>query len=195
MKSHVAVLALLLSALVPMACTAAPPPVLSEQQLPAAQAVELEGVENLHRVNSVLYRSGQPTAQGFSNLQSRGVRSVLNLREYHSDTKRAAHTNLQLMAHPMAAGEVTEQDVEACLRLLAGAPKPVLVHCWHGSDRTGIIVAAWRIVFEGYSVQAAEAEFRDDRYGHHEFWYGNLVKLLRSTDWAAMRKRLQPQGK
>ncbi len=179
-----------LSVVMPLACTAAPPPLVAVQQVPAAQAIDMEGVDNLHRVNTVLYRSGQPTAQGFTHLQAQGVRSVLNLREYHSDKKRAAHTDLQLMEHPMAAGAVTEADIEACLRLLAGAPKPALVHCWHGSDRTGIIVAAWRIVYEGCSVQAAEAEFRDDRYGHHEFWYGNLVELLRKIDWDAMRTRL-----
>ena len=99
------------------------------------------------------------------------------------------------MAYPVAAGEVTEADVENCLKLMADAPKPVLVHCRHGSDRTGILVAAWRIVYENRSVEDAEAEFRDDRYGHHEFWYGNLVKLLRSTDWDAMRARLKARSK
>ncbi len=171
-------------------CSAAPPPVVAEQPLPAAQAVELEGVENLHRVSAQLYRSGQPTPQGFTNLQALGIRSVLNLREYHKDTRRARHTDLHLMAYPVAAGQVTAADIENCLNLIAQAPKPVLVHCWHGSDRTGIVVAAYRIVFEGVSVQAAEAEFRADTYGHHEFWYGNLVELLRSTDWDAMKKRV-----
>ena len=160
-----------------------------------AEPVTLEGVENLHRVSSVLYRSAQPTPKGFTNLQTHGVRSVLNLREYHKDTRRARHTGLHLMAYPVAAGKVTEADVENCLKLMADAPKPVLVHCWHGSDRTGILVAAWRIVYENRSVADAEAEFRDDRYGHHEFWYGNLVKLLRSTDWDAMRSRLKARSK
>ena len=182
--SALAVVALLAS------CCAAPPPVVAEQPLPAAQAVELDGVENLHRVSAELYRSGQPTPQGFSNLQALGIRSVLNLREYHNDTWRARHTDMHLMAYPVAAGKVTAADIENCLRLIAQSPKPVLVHCWHGSDRTGIVVAAYRIVFEGISVQAAEAEFRADTYGHHEFWYGNLVELLRSTDWDAMRKRV-----
>ncbi|MBR5894975.1 MAG: tyrosine-protein phosphatase [Akkermansia sp.] len=157
----------------------------------SAKAVELDGVENLHQVSPVLYRSGQPTPKGFSQLQQLGVRSVLNLREYHKDTRRAAHTNLQLMAYPVAAGAVTETDVENCLRLLINAPKPVLVHCWHGSDRTGIVVAAWRIVMENRNIAEAEAEFRNDIYGHHEFWYGNLVELLRTTDWDAMRERLK----
>lgn len=161
------------------------------EQPERAQNVCLNGVENLHRVSSELYRSGQPDKDGFSALEQLGVRSVLNLREYHKDTRKARHTELHLMAYPVAAGEVTEADVENCLRLIQDAPKPLLVHCWHGSDRTGIIVAAYRIIYQGWSVEEAEKEFRDDTYGHHEFWYGNLVELLRRTDWDAMRRRLQ----
>ena len=184
-------------ATLPAACMAADTPPATKQpaEVRLAEALTLEGVENLHRVNSKLYRSGQPTPQGFTNLQALGVRSVLNLREYHKDTRKARHTDLHLMAYPVAAGQVTAADVENCLKLLADAPKPALVHCWHGSDRTGIVVAAWRIVYENRSVEEAEAEFRNDRYGHHEFWYGNLVELLRSTDWDAMRTRLLNKAK
>ena len=48
------------------------------------------------------------------------------------------------------------------------------------------------LIFDGFprTVAQAEAEFRMEIYGHHDFWYGNLVKLLRETDWAAMRARL-----
>ncbi len=155
-----------------------------------AQALSLNGVENLHRVSADLYRSGQPEAEGFTALEQLGVRSVLNLREYHKDTRKARHTGLHLMAYPVAAGQVTAADIENCLRLLQDAPKPALVHCWHGSDRTGIVVAAYRIIYQGWSIEAAEKEFRDDTYGHHEFWYGNLVQLLRNTDWQAMKQRL-----
>ncbi|MBE6418409.1 MAG: protein tyrosine phosphatase [Akkermansiaceae bacterium] len=159
-----------------------------------AEPVSARHVENFHRICKDLYRSGQPDdEEGFSEVEALGIRSVLNLREYHNDTDDARHTRLHLMAYPVAAGKVTEADVENCLRLLQHAPKPVLVHCWHGSDRTGIIVAAYRIVYQGWSVDAAEKEFTDDTYGHHEFWYGNLVKLLRSTEWDAMRERLQQQ--
>lgn len=164
----------------------------SPAEMTRAEPVSARHVENFHRISKDLYRSGQPDdEEGFSEVESLGIRSVLNLREYHNDTDDARHTRLHLMAYPVAAGKVTEADVENCLRLLQQAPKPVLVHCWHGSDRTGIIVAAYRIVYQGWSVAAAEKEFTDDTYGHHEFWYGNLVKLLRSTDWDAMRERLR----
>lgn len=149
----------------------------------------------MHRVSPELYRGGQPEPEGFTKLEQMGVRSVLNLRENRSDVPKAAHTGLHIMEYPMAASKATEADVEACLRLIKDAPKPVLVHCWHGSNRTGIIVAAYRIVFQGWSVEAAEKEFREEAYGHHEFWYGNLTELLRTTDWEAMKQRLlRPQS-
>ncbi len=156
----------------------------------AVEPVSLPGVENCYRISPELYRSAQPEPVGFAALQNIGVRSVLNLREYHSDTRQARHTSLVLMAYPVAAGELTAADVENCLVLIDRAPKPVLVHCWHGSDRTGTVVAAYRIVFQNWSEEKAEAEFREERFGYHEFWYGNLLKLLRETDWDAMRKRL-----
>lgn len=157
----------------------------------AADAIKVDGVENSYRICKDLYRSAQPEPAGFTALEQMGIRSVLNLREYHKDTRKARHTKLHLMAYPVAAGEVTAADVENCLALIAGAPKPVLVHCWHGSDRTGIVVAAYRIVFQKWSVEAAEREFRDDRFGYHEFWYENLLALLHETDWDAMRARLK----
>ena len=150
-----------------------------------------KGVINLYRINDDLYRSGQPDAEGFTELEQMGIRTVLNLRELHKDTRKARHTQLMLMSYPVAAGEVTAADVENCLKLMACSPKPVLVHCWHGSDRTGIVVAAYRIVFQKWSVEEAEKEFRDERFGYHEFWYANLLELLRTTDWDAMRGRLK----
>ena len=157
----------------------------------AAEPVQLDGVENSYRISKDLYRSAQPEREGFTALQNLGIRSVLNLREYHKDTRKARHTQLHLMAYPVAAGEVTAADVENCLVLITNAPKPVLVHCWHGSDRTGIVVAAYRIVFQNWNVEEAEKEFRDERFGYHEFWYKNLLKLLRETDWDAMRTRIK----
>lgn len=155
------------------------------------QPVEiLPGIENCYRVSADVYRSGQPDETGFRLLQAVGVKSVLNLREYHRDIKKAAGTNLQLMHYPVAAGAVTLDDLEKILHMLRRAPKPVLVHCWHGSDRTGIVIAAYRIVEQNVSVEEAEAEFTDERFGHHEFWYGNLRRLLRETDWAAFKQRI-----
>ena len=173
--------------LLPLSCTAI--------GLQPTDSPILPEVENSYRVSPELYRSGQPDDEGFRTIERAGIKSVLNLREYHRDDDEAAGTTLKLLHYPVAAGSVTEQDIENILKLLRTAPKPVLVHCWHGSDRTGITVAAYRIVEQGLSVEEAEKELTDDRFGHHEFWYGNLRRLLHSTDWNALRERLNSGDK
>lgn len=52
----------------------------------------------------------------------------------------------------------------------------VLVHCLHGEDRTGIVVAAYRILIQGWSVNQATAEMY--KFGFHRFPYGLWVKVL-----------------
>ena len=56
----------------------------------AAEPVQVEGVENSYKISDELYRSAQPDREGFTALQKLGIRSVLNLREYHKDTPRPA---------------------------------------------------------------------------------------------------------
>ena len=55
---------------------------------PVAWAVPMErsGLPNLHRVDAKLYRSAQPTAEGMTNLVALGVKTVVNLRDNHSDS-------------------------------------------------------------------------------------------------------------
>ena len=163
---------------------------LSSAAQPKAETEEWNGVKNSYKVSSELYRSGQPDAEGFRTIEAAGVKTILNLREYHKDDKKAAATNLKLLHYPVAAGEVTEDDLFRILSMMRQAPKPILVHCWHGSDRTGIVVAAYRIIEQNVSVEDAEKEFTEERFGHHEFWYGNLRKLLHSANWDELRRKL-----
>ena len=181
--------------LLPSRYTRSSPPATTEEAPAVAEKCEVEGVQNLYKINDDLYRSGQPTPHGLGKLWEMGVRTILNMREYHRDGRKVRHTPLRLLEYPVSTGEVTEKDVENCLRMMADADRPILVHCWHGSDRTGIIVAAYRIIYENWTVAQAEAEFRREEYGHHDFWYGNLVVLLRGTDWTAMRERLQERSR
>ena len=95
----------------------------------------------------------------------------------------------------LAAGKVTREELMDCLLVISSAPKPMLVHCWHGSDRTGIVCAAYRIVMQGWTPEKALEELMDERFGHHRSYYSNLAELVRSTDWKAFkaefRKRRQ----
>ncbi|MBR4612448.1 MAG: dual specificity protein phosphatase family protein [Kiritimatiellae bacterium] len=147
--------------------------------------------KNFHKVNDEMYRSGQPSATEMATLYTvEGIRSVLNLRKYHSDNDEIGELEIALYEFPLAAGSITGSDLVKILQIVKTAPKPILIHCWHGSDRTGTAIAACRIVFEGWSVEQAISEFMDRKYGHHEMIYKNLPQLLRNTDWEKIRNEV-----
>ncbi len=153
--------------------------------------------KNFHKVNENLYRSGQPDEDEFESLHTfNGIRSVLNLRENNSDkdeidavNKRWNHA-ITLYEIPLDTGKITEEDLYKILTVIRDAPKPLLIHCWHGSDRTGCAVAAYRIVVENWSVEDAISELMKPEYGHHKNIYTNIPELLRKADWKKIRKNI-----
>jgi protein tyrosine/serine phosphatase len=90
----------------------------------------------------------------------------------------------------MEADEITTDDLVEALRIFREADKPVLVHCMHGSDRTGSFVAAYRIVFQNWTREAALDEFRHGGFGYHEKWFPNLIELLGTLDEEDLRERV-----
>jgi protein tyrosine phosphatase (PTP) superfamily phosphohydrolase (DUF442 family) len=160
---------------------------------PAAWAAPVSNTSlaNAYRVSDELFRSEQPDAADLGDLQALGIRSVLDLRAHHTDAPAFAKNGLTLLAEPMSAGDVTVAQLAAALRKFRAAPKPVLVHCWHGSDRTGVFVAAYRLVFQGWTREAALDEFRHGGFGFSEMWYPNLVQLLETLDVADLRRQVE----
>ena len=157
-----------------------------------AVPIQIAGVENLHRVDEGLYRSGQPTAEGFRNLSSYGIRRVLSLRSNHDDQSLAGETGLELLRVPMAAWLIRDDDVIAALRILRrrDAAKPVLVHCWHGSDRTGLVIAAYRIVCQNWTVDDAVSELQNGGFGHHAI-FNNITGYLKSMNCEKIRAEIE----
>ena len=153
--------------------------------------------KNFHKVSENLYRSGQPDEDELESLHTfNGIRSVLNLRENNSDQDEIAAINkkwnnaITLYEIPLDTGSITEDDLYKILTVIRDAPKPLLIHCWHGSDRTGCSVAAYRIVFENWSVEDAISELMKPEYGHHKNIYTNIPELLRKADWKKIRETI-----
>ena len=147
--------------------------------------------KNFHKVNDEIYRSAQPDEDEMSSMSTfECIRSVLNLREKHSDKDEIGKLKLTLYEIPLAAGRVTEADLVRILRTVKYAPKPILIHCRHGSDRTGVAVAASRIVFDYWTVDQAVSELTDPKYGHHKKLFPNLPEILRKADWNKIRRDL-----
>lgn len=158
----------------------------AEWALPVANTT----LGNCYRVSDDLYRCEQPGRHDIPSLQTLGIRSLLNLRNWHSDSKNFEKAGFKLLLQRMEADEITEDDLVAALRQIRRAPKPVLVHCWHGSDRTGSVVAAYRIVYQNWSPAAALDELRHGGFGYHEKWFPNIITLFATLDADALRKRV-----
>ena len=148
-------------------------------------------LENCFRVSDDLLRCEQPRKKDIADLHALGVRSVLNLRRHHSDPEALERAGFTLLVQRTEADDLTGDDLVAALRLFRDAPKPLIVHCWHGSDRTGSFVAAYRIVFQGWTREAALDEFRHGGYGFHEKWFPNLLTLLGGIDEDDLRRRVR----
>jgi protein tyrosine phosphatase (PTP) superfamily phosphohydrolase (DUF442 family) len=95
-----------------------------------------------------LYRGPQPRAEDLQALQSRGLRSVVNLREESDESLYyCRHLGLAYHGIPVVDWTVPETaQVEEFLALMQHLPnRPLLVHCWGGVGRTGLFVSCWRI--------------------------------------------------
>ncbi|MDT8391952.1 MAG: dual specificity protein phosphatase family protein [Lentisphaeria bacterium] len=147
-------------------------------------------LENFYKVDDKLYRSEQPDDDDFEKIEKLGIKEVLNLRNFHSDDEEAKDTKLKLHHLRMEAGKVTEADVLRALMLIKAAKGPILIHCWHGSDRTGIIAASYRVVFQNWSKENALDEMNNGGYGFHHKIYPNLIQLMNKLDVEACREKL-----
>jgi len=155
-----------------------------------AQKVDIQGLHNLYKVNDSVYRSEQPNEQGFLELQKLGIKTVLCLRSKHNDEEVAKGTSFVLQIIPMKSESISTQNIIDALRAIQKAKKPILVHCLHGSDRTGFIIAAYRIVIEGWTKEEAISELNYPPFAYNRIDYPNIVAVLNSLDVEAIRKEL-----
>jgi protein tyrosine phosphatase (PTP) superfamily phosphohydrolase (DUF442 family) len=153
-----------------------------------AQPLAVPGVPNLHRVSDKLYRSAQPDREGMENLKTLGINTVVNLRAFHSDRERLEATGLGYEHIVMAAWNPEYDDAVRFLRVVTDpARAPALVHCQHGADRTGVMIALYRVVVQGWNRHDAIREMVDGGYGFHAVWF-NLAPWLDSLDIEALRR-------
>jgi protein tyrosine phosphatase (PTP) superfamily phosphohydrolase (DUF442 family) len=151
--------------------------------------LELPGLPNFHKVSDDLYRGAQPTAEGMRQLKVLGIKTVVNLRSFHSDRKEIGSTGLGYEHIYMKAWHPEDKEVVRFLQIVTDeARTPVFVHCQHGADRTGTMCAIYRIAVQGWSKQEAVDEMTKGGFGFHGIW-ANLLDYLRDLDIDEMKRR------
>ena len=147
-----------------------------------AQPIDRPGLPNLYKVDDHLYRGAQPTADGIGELKKMGIRTVINLRALHSDRDEIGDTEIGYVHIPMTAINAHNIHAIAFLQTLLDPTKaPVFVHCQHGADRTGTIVAVYRILIHDWTKKEALREMIRGGYGFHTVFEG-LIKFIEDLD-------------
>jgi len=119
---------------------------------------------NFHQVNPQLYRGAQPKSGGLKTLKTIGVKTIVNLRRQGEQTTAEAQEAraLGLRYYNVPLPEFSrpkDEDVRHVLDLInAPENQPVFVHCRHGEDRTGTIIACYRITHDGWTAVEAKKE-------------------------------------
>jgi len=95
---------------------------------------------------------------------------------------------------PMSAGEIGDDEVVAALRAIrqAEAKGAFLLHCQHGADRTGMITAMYRMLYQGWTRAQALDEMQNGGYGYHTIWR-NIPTYIEQVDLDKIRRSVEAE--
>jgi len=175
-------------------CSSATPRLAGLEEVPkhlhldGLAPVELQvDLPNFHRISNTVYRGAQPRAEGLRELNEMGVKTIVNLREIRQDTDEIESYGFAYHHLPTQPWSVDERTIIAFLKKVTDKnAQPVFVHCHHGADRTGALCAAYRIVVDDWSKEAAIREMTLGGYGYHPIWF-NLILTIESLNVERIR--------
>ena len=139
----------------------------------------------------LMYRSGQLGPAGLERLaQAHGLRSVLNLRGpnpdeawYRAETNACAKLGLYHRDVALSAGmPLTDTQIPKLIEILKQVPKPVLIHCNGGADRTGLVAAVYRYSIAGEPADVAYSEL-SWKYGHIPYLHWSYSRAMDVSFW------------
>lgn len=146
---------------------------------------------NFHAVSeAVIYRAGQLSEDDLiAHITRYGIRSILNLRGtnhgsdwYETEVQVARRLGVLHYDYGISANhEVNDGDINNILDLLGNAPKPILIHCKSGADRTSLVAALYLYRIEGKSPDEASKQF-SIFYGHFPYFWNSTAAMDR-TFW------------
>lgn len=154
-----------------------------------AHKIVLPGVSNFFQVTTNLYRGAQPTGEGMKQLKAMGIKSVITLREFHSDKDIAGEAGLKSIRFEMSPMHADAREVVEFLKVVTDTNNlPAFVHCERGADRTGTMCAMYRIAVCGWTKQQAIEEMKDGGFDFSPVWQ-NLVSFIKKADIADIKRR------
>jgi len=131
--------------------------------LPAFAGTSPQGIKNFAQVDTAVYRGAQPTEEGIQYLAKIGVKTVVDLRaadeRSEAEEKMVATAGMKYVNIPMSGRTPpTDAQITRVLGILEANDGAVFVHCKRGADRTGVVIASYRIDRDGWDNAQALSE-------------------------------------
>lgn len=133
----------------------------SGRVIPARQ--NFSGLQNFAQITPNLYRGGRPTEEGLACLAKMGVSIVISEEGKYKDLRKPTERlGMQYVSMFWECSFPEDHTFAKFLQLLRDNPgKKVFVYCHYGDDRTGMMIAAYRIAEQGWSAEEAKEEMKD----------------------------------
>jgi protein tyrosine phosphatase (PTP) superfamily phosphohydrolase (DUF442 family) len=187
-RLHAVLFALLLASVFGPAIGGAAEPSLAARKW--AVFVGVSEPQNLYWVSDQLYRGGHVSRAGAAQLRCLGMNTVVSLRVIGRDSRYITRAGLNYVHIPSKAWQPDEDQVVAFLRIVTNPNcQPVYLYCYHGSDRTGMMSAAYRVVVQGWTKEEALCEMTAGPFGFNPRWQ-ELVEFVCDMDVERIRCRV-----
>lgn len=148
-------------------------PNISAEQRPNNWGTLISSPHNFYQISQDVFRSEQPSTDLIAILKQHEIGTVINLRARNEDAQVLKDQPFKLVHIPINTWAINREDLLQAMRTIQTAKQhnqKVLVHCYHGSDRTGATIAMYRIVFENWTIEDAVKEMKQGGYGFHVIW-------------------------
>jgi protein tyrosine/serine phosphatase len=152
----------------------------------------IAGVGNFQKVDDHVYRGAQPTRDGFINLSKLGIQTVIDLREpgdrSATERKWVTDAGMRYISVPMyGMAAPSNESVLKVLGLLEDSGTgPVFVHCKRGADRTGGVIACYRVEHDHWQNDRALAEARSMGMSWFQTAIQSYVRKYQARDLTAL---------
>jgi protein tyrosine/serine phosphatase len=140
---------------------------------------------NFGQVNAGLYRGAEPDDDCLEHLAALGIRTVVNLRDEkdasEDEQAGALALGMRYVNAPMSGFDrPSAAEVRRALAVIrASENQPVFVHCRRGRDRTGVVVAAYRVANDGWETGKALQEAKGFGLA---WWQFGMRRFIRDLD-------------
>jgi protein tyrosine/serine phosphatase len=146
----------------------------------------IPAIPNFHQVNDHVYRGGQPPPEAWPSLAKLGVKTVIDLRreDEHSTAEEAgavAAAGMNYVNVPMNGVVAPTNEQVAKVVTFLNSPEPVFVHCKRGADRTGAVIACYRVTHDHWQREQALREAKSLGMGWLQMGLKHYIMAFQPT--------------